>query len=729
MRGGWLLLPAALMVALAGLVLTPQTGRAQGATSGEAAERTAESQAQTPDPPALLVADRVYVTADETLIAEGNVEAFQGDIHLRATRIAFDHKTGKLTIDGPIRIDQGGRATILADAAEMDQGLQNGLLSGARLVLNEQLQLSAVQMTRVRGRYTQLDKTAVTSCRICDGEGAPLWQIRARRVIHDQMERQLYFENAQFQVMGVPVFYFPRLRLPDPTLKRATGFLIPSIRTTNQLGTGIKVPYFFRLGDHADLTLEPYISPRTRTLNFRYRQAFRRGGIEFEGGMTNDDLIPNDTRGYLFGEGLFDLPRDFKLSFDIEAASDNAYLVDYGLPDIDRLKSEIALDRARRDSYFHAGVIHYNSLRDGEDESLMPTIVTDVSYEHRLFPDRIGGEVRLALDAHAHYRTSNLDVLGRDVRRATADIRWLRSWIFESGLRADGQIGFSADVFDIDQDSGHTGLAHRATPAAVLALRYPMTRADASGATQFLEPVVQLAWSNVAGDPIPNDESGFVEFDEGNLLAVSRFPAPDRREDGPVLAYGLNWSRYAPSGWQASAMLGQVIRENINSDFSATSGLAGRSSDFLVAGQVKLENGLAITARTLFDDGLSFSKAELRGDWVGPRSALAGTYLWLQADSAEGRPDETSELWLDGSYQIATNWRASANWRYDIADTRSTKASFGLNYRNECVEVDLSLGRRYTSSASVEPTTDLGFTIALRGFSVSGSEKYRRSCS
>lgn len=681
------------------------------------------------DPPAMLVADRVFVTADRKLIAEGNVEAFQGDIRLRAQRIEFDQDHGTLKIDGPIRIDQGGGTTVLADQAELDQGLQNGLLTGARLVLAEQLQLAAVQMTRVRGRYTQLDKTAVTSCRICDDEGAPLWQIRARRVIHDQLERQLYFEDAHFRVMGIPVFYFPRLRLPDPTLDRATGFLIPSVRTTSQLGTGVKVPYFIKIGDHADLTLEPYVSPKTRTLNFRYRHAFRRGGMAFEGGYTNDDLIPNDTRGYLFGDGEFSFGRDFKLNFDIEATSDNAYLIDYGLPDIDRLESEIALSRTRKNSYFRSGFIHYNSLRDGENESILPTFVADVAYEHRLYPRGIGGELRLGLNAHGHYRSSDLDVLGRDIRRATADIHWLRSWFFRGGLRADGQIGFAADFFDINQDSNYPDRVQVATPMVALALRYPMTASDAAGGTHYLEPVVQVAWSNVIGENVPNDESGFVELDEGNLLALSRFPAPDRREDGLVAAYGLNWSRYAPNGWQASAAFGQVVRQEINLDFTDTSGLSGRASDFLLAGQVKLDSGLAITARTLFDTSVSFSKSELRGDWVGTRSALAATYLWLQADPAENRTEEVSEFWLDGGYDISSNWRASANWRYDIEDTRSTEASLGLKYRNECVEVDVTLGRRYTSSTSVEPTTDFGFTIAFRGFSVSGSEKYRRSCS
>ena len=109
--------------------------------------------------------------------------------------------------------------------------------------------------------------------------------------------------DLSFLIRNVPVFYLPRLRLPDPTLDRATGFLTPSIRTTSQLGTGLKIPYFIKIGDHKDLTLTPYLSSRTRTLELRYRQAFARGRIEFNGAVTRDDERPDSTRGYVFGYG------------------------------------------------------------------------------------------------------------------------------------------------------------------------------------------------------------------------------------------------------------------------------------------------------------------------------------------------------------------------------------------------------------------------------------------
>ncbi|WP_192966913.1 LPS-assembly protein LptD [Phycobacter azelaicus] len=685
--------------------------------------------------PAMLVADRVYITPQRTLIATGNVEAFQGDMRLRANKISYDQASGTLNIEGPIRIDQGGDVTILASAADLDRDLQNGLLSSARMVFKQQLQLASVQMTRVSGRYTQLYKTAVTSCHVCEDGRPPLWQIRAERVTHDQLARQLYFENAQLRIYDVPVFYFPGIRLPDPTLERATGFLIPSIRTTSNLGSGIKVPYFFRIGDHKDLTLTPYLSGKTRTLGARYRQAFRSGRITFEGGFTRDDLNPGESRGYLFADGKFTLPRDVKLGFDLKTVSDDAYLADYGLPDLDRLRSEVTLTKVRRDVMFRGGVYHYKTLRDSEDQDLIPSAIADVAYQRRYFPQSIGGEMRLSVEGHGHRRKSKLTSTGalpqgRDVARLTADIDWRRNWRFANGLVAEWQIGAAADAFSVYNDANFANSETRLAPRSALTLRLPMSKRSASGQQYYLEPIVQLGWSDLTGDAVPADESNFVEFDQGNLLALSRFPAIDAREEGLTLVYGLNWARYSTSGWQAFATLGQVFRNKADPRFTKTSGLGGTTSDVLMAGQLKLSDGLSLTARGLLNGSLNFSKAEFRGDWRHEKASLSSTYLWLGTDPAEGRSEETSEVWFDGSYDISPAWRASASLRYDISDARATRAGVGLAYSNECITVDVSLNRRYTSTTSVEPSTDFGFTIALNGFSVnSGNKKYRRSCS
>lgn len=699
------------------------------------AEAQDANVADAPRQPAMLVADRVFITPERTLVASGHVEAFQGDVRLKAQKITYDQSNGTLEIEGPIRIDQGGEIVILANAAEMDRDLRNGLLSSARMVFQQQLQLASLQMTRVSGRYTQLYKTAVTSCHVCEDGRPPLWQIRAERVTHDQLERQLYFENAQLRVLDVPVFYFPGIRLPDPTLERATGFLIPSVRTTSNLGSGLKVPYFFRIGDHKDLTLSPYVSRKTRTLEARYRQAFRTGTITFEGAHTRDDLQPGDSRGYFFGTGSFDLPHDVRLGFDIKTVSDDAYLADYGLDDLDRLRSELTLTKAQRDMMFRTGFYHYKTLRDSEQQEFIPSAIADVTFQRRYFPQAIGGEMRLTLEAHGHRRQSDQTStgalpLGRDIARLTADIDWRRQWHFASGLVAEWQAGAATDAFSIYNDAQYDNTATRLAPRSALTLRLPMSKLSATGNRSYLEPIVQLGWSDVTGDAVPGDESGFVEFDQGNLLALSRFPAVDAREDGLTLVYGVNWAHYAVNGWQAFATVGQVFRQDADPRFTKSSGLGGTTSDILMAGQLKLSQDLSLTTRGLLNGSLNFSKAEFRGDWRHEKGSLSGTYLWLGTDPAEGRSEETSEMWFDGSYEISPAWRASANLRYDISDAQATRAGIGLAYSNECVTVDVSLNRRYTSTTSVEPSTDFGFTIALNGFSVnSGNKKYRRSCS
>ncbi|EBA16210.1 organic solvent tolerance protein, putative [Roseobacter sp. SK209-2-6] len=684
--------------------------------------------------PAALVADQVFITSDRRLIAKGNVEAFQADIRLRAKSITFDQTDGALQIEGPIRIDQGGEITILADAAEMDRSLRDGILMGARMVFQQQLQLSSLQMSRTAGRYTQLYKTSVTSCHVCEDGRPPLWQIRAERVIHDQLEQQLYFEHAQLRVLDVPVFYFPAVRLPDPTLERSSGFLVPSTRTTSNLGTGAKIPYFFTLGPHKDLTLSPYLSPKTRTLDWRYRQAFHRGNIELNGAYTRDDLQPGEGRGYIFAEGNFHLRSGYRFEFDLKTVSDDGYIADYGLPDKDRLRSEISLTKAERASLIRARLINFKTLRDSEDQELIPSSIIDIFYQRRFFPNQIGGEARTTFELLGLNRSSDIqgnltNANGRDQARFTADFDWRRNWIFAGGTELKWEIGAAADGFITYDDAFFSEYATRVTPRSALTLRRPMTRREASGATQHLEPILQLGWSNSSGDTTASEESDFVEFDQGNLLSLSRFPASDAREDGVALAYGFNWARFAPSGWQAAASIGQVIRQDADTRFTKSSGLSDTASDLLLAGQIKFNNELALSARGLLNDSINFSKAEVRGDWKRDDLSLTGSYLWLGSDPAEGRSSETSEVWVDGSYEISPSWKASANLRYDISDARATRAGLGLAYSNECVTVDLSVNRRYTSTTSVDPSTDFGFTISLNGFSVNnGSKQYRRSC-
>ncbi len=693
---------------------------------------------------ATLIADSVSFGGGDTVIASGNVEILYQGQRVLARRLIYDRAADQVTFEGPLTLIEADGAVMTGDSAILSGDLQQGIVRGARLVLDGQMQLAAVEINRVDGRYNQLTKTVASSCRICANNPTPLWQIRARRVVHDQQERQLYFDDARFEVMGVPVAYFPYLRLPDPTLKRATGFLVPQIVTSTSLGVGLKFPYFLVVNDHADILVTPYLSSNTRTLEGRYRQELSFGSIELEGAVSVDELLPGEPRAYLFGRGRFNLPADFDLNVDVGLVSDTAYLLTYGYDDTDRLASGVELTRTRRNEYISASFQKLRSLRAAEVpiEDTLATLLGRATYERRIFPGAIGGEVRLVFDLEGHERIAETvtptllvscaaamapECTARDVLRGGISMGWQRNWTFGNGMVAGVKTDVSSDFYWIGQDATFAPEVSHVTPTAAVELRWPFARTAPNGATDVIQPVVQVAWTDTTGAMVPNEDSKLVEFDEGNLTALSRFPGSDMYERGVRTTLGLSWARFDPRGREYAVTVGRVIRRNDRGQFTAASGLDGGSSDWLVATRVDIDNKLSLSNRSLFDDSFNFAKSETQITWSSKRVSAAGSYIWVVADPAEGRAGDISEINFDAAYRLGRHWTATAEGRYDVNLDKAASAGLGLKYQNECLNVDLSLSRRFTASTTVQPTTDIGLSVSLNGFGRSGLD-YARTC-
>ncbi|MCY4304884.1 MAG: LPS assembly protein LptD [Aestuariivita sp.] len=675
----------------------------------------------------VVIADQISVTQDQKLIASGNVEVLYGSQQLTAQSIIYDPNTETLQILGPIQLTDGQSTTILADTGELHQDLKSGILRGARLVLDDFIQLATVQLNHNAGQYSKLHKTVATSCQICEKDDVPLWQIRAREVIHDQNEKQLYFYDAHLRVKDLPILYLPYLRLPEPSIDRSSGFLIPSIRTTTQLSTGIKIPYFQELGDHADITITPYLSTRTHTLNLNYRHEFWQGRIALEGSVTRDDLIPHTNRGYFLVAGGFALKNKHELYFDIEWASENAYLYDYDLPNKDRLDSEIALTRTGKNSFYRSSFTHFQSLREGEIENEIPTLLTDFDFRRRYFPKVIDGELRLQLLAHANRRSSSLNEKGRDIAQTNINVSWLRSKIFANAIKVDWQLGVLTNFFRVKQDLNFPSSARQTTPYGTLSFRLPVTRSNATE-TDIIEPVMQIGWSKDSGGVSSVPELGSAEFDQGSLLSLSRFSTNLAEQNGLALAYGLKWTRINLSQ-QLTFSVGQVIFDREQEQQGHHPALSHKTSDLLFAGQLTTSAGVTLTARTLVDRDLNIANAEFHGTFIGRKNKFDFSHILMSSNPSKSRLGTVSELNFEGSVKLNHNWDVNANLSYDVSDHRGIKNGVGFTYVNECVEINFSINRHNTSSENIRPATEFQFNVVLRGFSSSkDSQKQVQSC-
>lgn len=688
---------------------------------------------------ATLVADALRIEGRETLVADGHVEIFYRGQRLRASRVVFDRAADRLTIAGPITLTDGSGTVILASQAELKADMTEGILRSARVVMNEQMQMAAAEVFRVGGRYTAMTRVVASSCKVCKGAKAPLWELRARRVVHDQAERQIYFSNAQLRLGGVPVFYIPRLRMPDPTLTRATGFLMPTFRNSSTLGSGVRVPYFIALGKSRDVLIAPFVTSRgTKSVELRYRQAFRTGEISISAIGSRDDLLPGETRGYLLAEGRFALPRGYTLSLYSEAVTDDGYLLDYGLPAKDRLQSRIEVTRTRRDEFVQGRLIRFQSLRPGESDMTMPQFLLDGVWQKRLVPGALGGIATIELQGHAHRRraTTPFDTAidpdsvadGRDMARLSLRAAWSRDWVSGPGLVFGLAAEARADVFAVAQDSAFAGGQTRTHGALAAELRWPWVKAGRGGVSHVIEPVAQIVLAPRPKPGILNEDSMLVEFDEGNLFALNRFAGGDAVEGGVRANLGINYLRQDPAGWTLGLSVGRVFRAEDPGQFTTSSGLDGRRSDWLAAWQLSSLSGLQLTNRFLLDDDMALTKGEMRLSIERDRFGLEAGYVFNRADAAEGRAIDTREIMFDGRVSLSDGWTARLSNRFDLEADRASRAGIGLGFRNECLSLDLSVSRRFTSSTSVKPTTDFAVSLELLGFGGSGKGGAARQC-
>ncbi|MGB0660724.1 MAG: LPS-assembly protein LptD [Mangrovicoccus sp.] len=670
------------------------------------------------EPPVTLLADKISTDRDGVLVAEGNVEVFTGNRRLTSPRIVYDQNADLVTIDGPVRLSEGGEILILADSAQLDADLRQGILESARAVFNERSQIAASRIERRSPQVTEYSNTVTTSCQVCVPGRPPLWQIRAKRAVRDQRRERIYFEHPQFRVAGVPVFYLPAISIPDFGVDRARGFLPPIGETSSLLGDGIKTPYFIPLGQSADLLLTPYATNRdAKALIGRYRQQYHNGQITVNSAVAQDQLLPDEMRSYVFLAGNFNLENDIKLKFDLEATSDDDFLSDYDFSSKTRLDSAISLSQVKTHRRAEAELIHYTSLRVDDENDTLPTRVGDARLDQRWQIGDSGGFLDMNLRAHFHTRTSDEDIIGRDMSHGRAHLRYSQHWVTAPGIRfgLDGRL--MGDIRNIEQDSRYPSYQEALTPGLAFSASMPFSRTEASGAIQYLEPVMQTVWVEEYGIQTPNDDSNQPAFDSGNLFSFNRYPELDRLEVGLRTNLGLRWRRVSANGTALELLAGRVYRFNNTDQFSPGTGLAGYRSDWLIETGLKLPRNLQATNRVLLTDNGDTTVSETRFAWNSARFDLGLQHTWQIPDSEMNLTEPINEILTFASWDMTERWSMAARARYDLHDDSPVRTDLDLRYSGNCVRVDLSAGQRFTNQG--EEVTSYGISISLAGLGVS----------
>ena len=169
---------------------------------------------------------------------------------------------------------------IFSDEIDITDDFANGFVNALRVETIDKTYFAAESAERNAGTTTTFNNGVYTACEPCEDkpDKAPIWRIKAQKIIWNGKEKTVRFEDSRFEFFGMPIAYFPVMEVPDPTVKRKTGFLIPGVNYNNDLGFGVTVPYYFALSPTYDLTLKDHYYWKQGFLGeAEWRQRFNNG--------------------------------------------------------------------------------------------------------------------------------------------------------------------------------------------------------------------------------------------------------------------------------------------------------------------------------------------------------------------------------------------------------------------------------------------------------------------
>jgi LPS-assembly protein len=737
-------LTGAALLLLAGSALVPAMADPPHAPPG------ANTAPLTGNQPVTFLADTVnYDRVNGIVTAQGHVQAWQNDHYLSADRITFDRNTGVAAAHGHVLIVEPTGEIIFGDYAELSAGMKNGVITGMRALLAAGGKLAANGARRTEGKLNEMSRAVYSSCNVCalDPSRPTEWDIRADHMTQDLQAKRIEYSDAWLDFYGVPVFYFPYMSNTDPSVKRQSGFLTPSLGTSSEhLGPFITIPYYFVLDDQSDLLLTPeFNTEQGGELEATYRRKFNDGAVNIDGAIGHDQ---GTLGGYVLSSANFNWNDTWRYGANVNLGSSIDYLRDYMVPGYggNYLGSNAFVEGFGVGSYTRIAVSGYQALNGNVTQDELPYVLPRYDFSFFSEPVVLGG--RITLD------TTDFDVLrgqGTDTQRVAARLQWDRSFggaLGEQWLLTAQVAGAAYHDEGLNNQPNYGNVSNsdaiHGQPQIAAKVSWPFVRDAGSLGTQIIEPIVQLIAAPQSGnslnDRIPNEDSLDYEFTDSTLFSLNRFGGYDRFDGGLRANFALHGSWTFRGGQTLDALVGasaiQHIDTNLYPLFQPWNGFERGQHLSDVVGRVTFAPykwvEFTTRARVDHDNGdLRFGEATM---------GLGRPILRLNMGYLYGATDPyalyASNLFVptvpvnntlnalgffvprnEVSAGLSTHfgrYTISGGARRDLETGQMDSAQGEFKYEDECTIFDFLAFRRYTSINGDHGNTTILFTLTLK---------------
>lgn len=720
----------------------------------------------------LLEADQLVYDFDrQTVTAIGNVQIYYGAYAIDAERVTYDQKSGRLIASGGVRMLEPDGYALTAEKLDITDDFRDAFVESLNVVTPDRGRFSARSAERRDAELTIFNDGAYTACQPCleHPERPPLWQIKAARIVHNRAERTVYYRNARLEFLGIPVAYTPVFFHPDPTVRRKTGFLVPSVVQSDAIGAGVTTPFFWNLAPNYDVTFSPtFLSRqgllgqaqwRQRLINGAYsiRMAgiFQRdpGAFTENGTSLNGDRV---FRGSARTVGNFSINDNWSYGWDLQTTTDRTFNRDYQIPgatDSD-LASTLYLTGANDTNDFelrgyHILVQRENTVEDlpgggvyvHDDQKEQALVHPVVDHNYIFGQSFFGGELRLDSNLTSVTRQQSdlrhppppfapyyTGVAG-NFTRATSRVSWQRRFIAPGGQLITPFSYLQSDANWIAADDPAAGLASdqvlaRAMPAVGVEYQWPFL-ATLGPTVHTFGPKAQLIVRPNEAHPgaLPNEDAQSLIFDDTTLFRWDKFSGYDRQEGGVRANVGVVYQGLFPGGATVDALFGQSFQLAGENSFALQdhvqtglgSGLETDTSDYV--GRVTVNSGLgvAVTGQARFaHEDLAINAGSLTAVGTYGASTASLGYNYYRVSQAAGIFERREEISAAAAIEFVDNWSVVGSLVYDLAKDSPVSRGIGLAYAGDCFDFSAVYSETTDTYSDLVSDRRIFFRLSLR---------------
>jgi LPS-assembly protein len=270
-----------------------------------------------------LTFDSLETIGEETYKATGNVRYENSSMILTADSLIYDKNNNSIHAEGNVSVNFQD-FTISGDALDYNTKDETGTVYNARGTQKDgDYTIIANRIKKIGEDWYEVEDGIFTSC----NSSLPPWSLKiSRGKFH--LNNYAFLHNPRFKVRDFPIVYSPYIIWPIKE-DRSTGFLLPSIGSSNTKGFTLGTAFYYAPKDYFDTTFYyDYYKKAGNGIGNEFRYALTEKDYGYFSGYYIKDKLTDKNRWFLTFQGISDFSK-WKSLIDIHLISDADFFRDY----------------------------------------------------------------------------------------------------------------------------------------------------------------------------------------------------------------------------------------------------------------------------------------------------------------------------------------------------------------------------------------------------------------